>query len=49
VTLEDELIVYECDLDRCKEIQDNVFNFALHRQPESYKLITQTKGMVKTV
>lgn len=33
-----------CDLDRCREIQDNIFNFALHREPESYGLITQTKG-----
>ena len=43
-TLDDELVVYECDLDRCREIQDNVFNFALHREPESYALITETKG-----
>ncbi len=44
-TLADEVVVNECDLDRCREIQDNVFNFALHRQPESYRLITQTKGV----
>ncbi len=43
-TLEDEVIVFACDLDRCREIQDNIFNFALHREPESYGLITQTKG-----
>jgi len=34
-TLVDEVIVYECDLDRCREIQDNIFNFAIHREPES--------------
>jgi predicted amidohydrolase len=45
-SLEDEVIVYECDLDRCREIQDNIFNFALHREPDSYRLITETKGVV---
>ena len=44
-TLEDEVITHECDLDRCREIQNNIFNFALHRQPESYTLITETKGV----
>lgn len=43
-TLEDEVILFACDLDRCREIQDNIFNFALHREPESYGLISQTKG-----
>ena len=42
-TLEDELILAECDLDRCKEIQENIFNFDLHRQPEEYSLITAHK------
>ncbi|MDA9981771.1 N-carbamoyl-D-amino-acid hydrolase [Gammaproteobacteria bacterium] len=44
-SLEDEVIVQQCDLDRCREIQDNIFNFALHREPESYRLITETKGV----
>jgi len=44
-TLADEVIVYECELDRCREIQDNIFNFALHREPESYKPITETRGV----
>ena len=42
-TLADELILAECDLDRCKEIQENIFNFDLHRQPEEYSLITAHK------
>lgn len=46
-SLEDEVIVHECDLDRCREIQDNIFNFALHREPDSYRLITETKGVVE--
>lgn len=39
-TLADEVILAKCDLDRCKEIQENIFNFDLHRQPEDYSLIT---------
>ena len=46
-SLGDELIVHECDLDRCKEIQQNIFNFSLHREPQSYQLITQTKGAIE--
>lgn len=41
-TLEDELIIADCDLDRCKEIQQNIFNFKVHRQPADYALITQS-------
>ena len=44
-TLEDELIVADCDLERCREIQENIFNFALHRQPQHYQLICETKGI----
>jgi len=42
-TLADEVVLAECDLDRCKEIQENIFNFDLHRQPEDYSLITAPK------
>ncbi len=35
-TLGDELIVADCDLERCRDIKDNIFNFALHRQPQHY-------------
>jgi len=38
-TLEDEVIIASCDLDRCKEIRDNIFNFALHRRPACYRAI----------
>ena len=47
-TLGDELIVHDCNLDRCREIQTNIFDFAQHREPESYQLITATKGVRKT-
>lgn len=40
-TAEDELITYECDLDRTREIREHIFNFALHRRPAEYWLITQ--------
>lgn len=45
-TVEDELVTAVCDLDRCRELKENVFNFALHREPETYRLITDTKGAV---
>ncbi len=40
-TLGDEIAIAECDLDRCREIQDNIFNFAVHRQPDQYGLLTR--------
>lgn len=43
-SLDDELIVAECDLDRCREIQDNIFNFAVHRQPDQYGRLTSVDG-----
>jgi predicted amidohydrolase len=45
-TLEDEICVAACDLDRCAEIKANIFNFALHREPDTYRLIVDTKGVV---
>jgi len=38
-TLGDEIVVADCDLDRCQEIKRNIFNFAVHRQPDTYTLI----------
>lgn len=38
----DELVAAEVDLDRCREIKANIFNFALHRQPDQYGLLTRT-------
>ena len=38
-SLEDEVITARCDLERCREIRDNIFNFALHRRPEHYGAI----------
>ena len=44
VTLEDEVFTATVDLDRCAEIRRNIFNFAEHREPEDYTVITAIKG-----
>ena len=44
-TLGDEVVLADCDLDRCREIQDNIFNFSLHREPQHYGLIVERKGV----
>ena len=41
-TLGDELAVAECDLERCAEIKEHIFDFARHRQPQHYRLIART-------
>lgn len=41
-TLGDELVIHDCDLDRCTEIRANIFNFRLHRRPEIYTALTAT-------
>jgi predicted amidohydrolase len=45
-TLVDELIVARCDLDLTRSYKETVFNFALHRQPQTYGLITERKGAI---
>lgn len=40
-TLSDGLVVEEYNFDRCREIQDNIFDFAQHCQPHTYSLITE--------
>jgi predicted amidohydrolase len=45
-TLGDELLSYEIDLDATKPVKDTVFNFARHRRPEHYTLITERTGAV---
>lgn len=44
VTTEDEVIIYDCDLDMCKDGKENMFNFKAHRRPEFYSLITAPNG-----
>ena len=43
-TLGDELIVADCDLDACARYKETVFNFAEHRQPDQYGIITSQAG-----
>ena len=45
-TMADELITARIDLDLCYDIKDRIFNFAAHRQPQHYRLITERKGAV---
>lgn len=45
-TLGDELVVATCDLDLCNSYKENVFNFAVHRQPLHYGLIVERKGAI---
>lgn len=40
----DELAIADVDLDRCREIRENIFNFALHREPADYAPICAPKG-----
>jgi hypothetical protein len=43
-TLGDELQVARCDLDRCNDYKNSIFNFAKHRRPEHYRLIVERTG-----
>jgi predicted amidohydrolase len=45
-TLEDEVITARADLDIGKRYGTTIFNFAAHREPESYRLIVERKGAV---
>lgn len=41
----DELAVARCDLDLCTSYKRTVFNFDKHREPQTYGLITERKGL----
>jgi N-carbamoyl-D-amino-acid hydrolase len=45
-TLGDELAITRADLDACNSYKNSVFDFARHRRPEAYGLITERKGAV---
>ena len=40
----DELITADCDLDLCNFGKSTIFNFAAHRRPEHYGIITDQVG-----
>ena len=44
---EDEVISCNCDLSLGDNFRKNVFNFAMHRRPEHYKLIVERTGAGK--
>lgn len=44
VTVEDEVITASCDLDMGTLYKETIFNFAAHRRPEHYGLITERVG-----
>jgi len=41
---EDEVIVFNCDIDLAANLKRTMFNFAAHRRPEHYKLIVERVG-----
>ncbi len=43
-TIDDELIVADCDLDKCRFNKETIFDFAAHRRPEHYGLIVERTG-----
>ncbi len=46
-TTGDELIVARCDLDKCKDFKETLFDFARYRRPEVYQRITTQKGVIE--
>jgi predicted amidohydrolase len=44
-TEEDEVISYDCDLSLGEYIRNTTFNFARHRRPEHYRLISERAGV----
>ncbi|KAG9189896.1 hypothetical protein G6011_06764 [Alternaria panax] len=46
-TEEDEVIVADCDLDRCIPGKSRTFDFARHRRTEHYGILTSQTGVMK--
>ncbi|MGJ4942173.1 N-carbamoyl-D-amino-acid hydrolase [Bradyrhizobium sp. HKCCYLS1011] len=46
-SLADEVIVADIDLDLCRQGKDKMFNFAAHRRPEQYRVITERAGAIE--
>ncbi len=45
-TLADEIAIARCDLDLGRSYRTTTFNFAVHRQPDQYRMIVERKGAV---
>ncbi len=46
-TIGDELVVARCDLDRCNDFKDTLFDFGRYRRPEVYRRISSQKGVIE--
>lgn len=46
-TMEDEVIIAECDLDMCKPGKDRTFDFKRHRRIEHYGRLTSQVGVIE--
>lgn len=46
LTEDDEVVIYNCDLDLCRDMKETVFNFARHRRPEHYRRIVDQTGAI---
>lgn len=47
MTIGDEVIVADCDLNWCKNYTETLFNFDTYRRPEMYGRITGQKGVIR--
>jgi hypothetical protein len=43
-TEEDEVVVYNADIDMAANLKRTMFNFAAHRRPEHYRMIVERVG-----
>jgi predicted amidohydrolase len=43
----DEVVVAVCDLDRCADYKNTLFDFDRYRRPEMYRRITEQRGVVE--
>lgn len=46
-SLADEIIVADCDFDMCRQGKEKIFNFAVHRRPDAYRLIVEQVGVIE--
>ncbi len=46
-SLGDEVVTAALDLDRCAALKRTIFDFAQHREPDTYGLIVETKGAIE--
>jgi N-carbamoyl-D-amino-acid hydrolase len=49
VTLTDEIVIAEIDLDLCRQGKNKMFNFAAPQRPEQYAAIIERAGVIEPV